>query len=84
MSTKTIRELGGEIWAELNSARESPASTLGALNWKQTIAISEFVMSVLARHVGVRLIQDEGLEVSPLPTEPSPVPPSSPSSPGTT
>ena len=63
MATKTIRELGGEIWAELSAERQCPDSKLSSLDWQQANDISDFVMSVLARHAGVTLIQDEGLEV---------------------
>lgn len=64
MDTKTVRELGGEIWAELNMERQNSDSPLGSLDWTQVNAISDFVMSILARHAGSQLINDEGLEVT--------------------
>jgi len=57
----TVRELGGEIWAEFSSLAE------GELPWKTKNKIVDIVMGVIARHVGMTVGNDEGLPVSPLP-----------------
>lgn len=59
---RTIRELGGEIWAELFSIPESD------LRWEVKEAVLDVVMGVLARHSGSVLENDPDLPVTPLPT----------------
>jgi hypothetical protein len=68
---KSVRELGGEFWAELNHERESPHSKLAAITWQQSNELCDFLMSVLARHVGSQIANDEGLEVTPRPLTPA-------------
>ena len=64
-ATRTIRELGGEIYAEL--AREFAESELP---WKVRCDIVDLVMAVLARHDGVVLQNDSDIPVLPLADNP--------------
>jgi len=59
MATKTIRELGGEIWSELQHFE--------GLDWKLGNRITDVVMGVLARHDGSLMVNDKDLPVTPLP-----------------
>jgi len=61
--SRTIRELGGEIWSEL-----SAAITEEEANWNVKNRIVEITMAVLARYDGVVLENDADLPVQPLPT----------------
>ncbi len=70
-TTKSVRELGGELWAELNRERESPNSKLASITWQQSNDLCDFLMSVLARHVGTQIGSDDGLEVNPRPRAPT-------------
>ena len=59
---RTIRELGGEIWAEMRGrVSESEA------NFEVKSRIVDIAMGVLARYEGAILTNDEGLPVAPLP-----------------
>jgi hypothetical protein len=58
---RTVRELGGEIWAELSSIPE------GDLRWDVRNAIVDVVMGVLARYTGSVLEADPDLPVDPRP-----------------
>jgi hypothetical protein len=60
MEAKTIRELGGEIAAELFRIPESE------LPWGTQSKIVDIVMGVLARHSGEVIKNDEDLPVAPL------------------
>ena len=57
----TVRELGGEIWAELSSFpdRELP--------WETKNRIVDVVMGVIARHAGAVVKNDPDLPVTTLP-----------------
>jgi hypothetical protein len=57
----TVRELGGEIWAELSSLPD------GETNWQTKNAIVDLVMGVIARHIGAAIKNDRDLPVLPLP-----------------
>lgn len=62
---RTVRELGGEIWAELrNRIAEEEA------DWRAKTEIVDVIMGVLARHSGKRIENDPGLPVTPLPVGP--------------
>jgi hypothetical protein len=61
-STRTVRELGGEIWAELRTAELAQQ-----IDWQVRGAFVELVMGLLARHAGKRLENDSDLPVTPLP-----------------
>jgi hypothetical protein len=63
--TRSIRELGGEIWAELDVRIGSGASS-ELLDWKSVGQVTEIVMAVLARYSGHRLVNDTDLPVEPL------------------
>ncbi len=62
---KTIRELGGDVWAELHRIPEPE------LDWKTRERIVDIVMGVLARHTDLEVRNDEDLPVSPLERPPS-------------
>jgi hypothetical protein len=61
LRSRTIRELGGEIWAELSHIPEED------IRWQVKSAVIDLVMAVLARHSGMVLENDEDLPVEPLP-----------------
>jgi hypothetical protein len=64
---RTVRELGGELWAELEMlSRESNGLAFG-MDWQHQHQLVDFAMSVIARHCGKVIVNDEGLEVVPLP-----------------
>jgi len=63
-SSRTVRELGGEIWAEL--ARRIPDDEL---DWQTKNKIVDLIMGVLARHTSSTIQNDEDLPVPPLPIE---------------
>jgi hypothetical protein len=58
---RTVRELGGEIWAELFSFPDAE------LHWQIKNRIVDVVMGVLARHEGAVIKNDPDLPVSRLP-----------------
>lgn len=67
MKEKTVRELGGEIWAEITQLQNSTVSnSLSKLDWEASQEICDLVMGVLARHIGSTITNDEDLPVSPL------------------
>ncbi len=59
MKTRTIREFGGEIWAELDRVKG-----ISVHDMHQTIDI---IMGVLARYENTTIVNDEDLPVAPLP-----------------
>jgi len=63
MSEKTVRELAGEIWAEINSAhwRRGDEIDVEVLN-----AFIEVASGVLARHDGATILNDPDFPVAPL------------------
>ena len=58
----TVRELGGEIWAELSLFPDEE------LHWEIKNRIVNVVMGVIARHAGTVVKNDLDLPVTPLPT----------------
>lgn len=62
---RTIAELGGEIWAELEMR-------LGVMSAKPVLPdglpneISEIIMGILARHIGRTIVADPVVPVEPL------------------
>jgi hypothetical protein len=58
---KTVRELGGEIWAEMQSVEGAGP------NWQLIHRLVDVIMGVLARHTGEVIVNDIDLPVSPLP-----------------
>lgn len=57
----TVRELGGEIWAELSLFPDAE------LHWQIKNRIADLVMGVAARYVGATIMNDADLPVQPLP-----------------
>jgi hypothetical protein len=60
--SRSIRELGGEIWGELNPRIDD----LG-VPWEAEIEIIDLVMGVLARYDGYLIVNDTDLPVEALP-----------------
>ena len=60
--SRSIRELGGEIWGELNPRLEG----LG-IPWEAEAGMVDLVMGVLARYDGCRIVNDADLPVEALP-----------------
>jgi hypothetical protein len=67
MSDVTIRELGGEIWAELFALRRVHKGKFNELNVEISNSLIDLVMGVLARHEGEYIRNDADLPVIPLP-----------------
>jgi hypothetical protein len=67
MVTRTIRELGGEIDAEIMMLSRDPKHPFAQMDWRHIAPIVELVMGVLARHNGTVIVNDEDLPVPPLP-----------------
>lgn len=67
MHYKTVRELGGEFWAELNMDSRDPNSKFAGLDFRVKGDLADFLMTILARHVGAMILNDEGLAVEPRP-----------------
>lgn len=65
---KTVRELGGEIWAEIAQRQNDQVddSLISEIDYRATQELSDLVMGVLARHTGCEIINDEDLPVEPL------------------
>ena len=61
ITERTVRELGGEVWAELARLPEDE------LPWGARDRIIDVVMGVLARHAGAEIKNDSDLPVTPLP-----------------
>ena len=62
---KTVRELGGEIWAELDAERRKESSVFSHLDHATNDHLADFIMSILARHLNTTIVDDVGLEVEP-------------------
>jgi hypothetical protein len=58
---RTVREIGGELWAELSSL------PVDQLPWQTRDVVVDIVMGVLARHGGNVLENDRDVPVDPLP-----------------
>ena len=63
-SSRTVRELGGEIWAELS--RRIPNDEL---DWERKNKVVDLIMGVLARHIDSTIENDPDLPVPPLPVD---------------
>jgi hypothetical protein len=63
MEGRTVRELSGEIWAEVTQhyLRENRQLKIEDLN-----TITDLILGVLARHVGKSIKNDEDFPVEPL------------------
>jgi hypothetical protein len=64
----TVRELGGEIWAEIAMLRNRGISHFETLESDILSATIDLIMGVLARHSGSVLVNDQDLPVTPLPS----------------
>lgn len=67
MNKRTIRELGGEIWAEISTRRHNGHTKLRDLPQETENEIIDLIIGVLARYKGVQIEDDEDLPVTPLP-----------------
>ena len=56
-NTKSVRELGGEIWAQLRGVE--------GLDWRVLNLVTDEILGVLARHVGTTIVNDPDLPVQP-------------------
>lgn len=65
--TRSVRELGGEIWAELDAERRKDGSVFARLDHSTNDHLADFIMSILARHIDTTIVNDTGLEVTPRP-----------------
>lgn len=67
MKQRTIRELGGEVWAEISTRRHHGHIKLKDLQQEALDEIMDLLVGVLARYKGVQIEDDEDLPVTPLP-----------------
>lgn len=73
MKQKTIRELGGEIWAEIDmEKRLLSQSALNCIPFEAENTLIELIMGVLARYAGSELVNDEDFPVFPRKKVPQP------------
>lgn len=64
---RTVRELGGEIWAEITELQNSTEnSPFDDVHWETVDKLCNLIMGVLARHTGKEIINDGDLPVTPL------------------
>jgi hypothetical protein len=66
MKEVTVRSLGGELWAELNHAILANKIVVTASTLQSIVDLS---MSVIARHCGTVIENDEDFPVAPLPRD---------------
>ncbi len=64
--SRTVRQLGGELWLELRTALSETEA-----DWQARNRIVEIAMGVLARHSGSVIENDHDLPVEPLPARKS-------------
>ena len=65
---RTVNELGGEIWAEINmEQRVDPDSRIAEIHFETVIEITDLITAVLARHVDEVIVNDEDFPVTPFP-----------------
>lgn len=62
---KTVRELGGEIWAEITQ-RQLADKKENLVDFTYSQELMELIMGVLARSVGCTIINDEDFPVTKL------------------
>ena len=67
MKEVTIRELGGEIWAELFSRTRGGQDKLSSFNPETVDLLIDLIMGVVARHEGESIKNDADLPVVPIP-----------------
>lgn len=63
-----VRLLGGELWSEMTMLQldENNASLIKEIDYKVIQEICDLTMSVLARHFGEMITDDETFPVTPL------------------
>ena len=67
MAEKTVRELGGEVWAEITQLQNSPEeNAFSDVGFELSQGVCDLVMGVLARHVGTTIVNDDDFPVQPL------------------
>ena len=68
MEKRSVRELGGEVWAEITQLQnaEGGDSLLKEVDFKATQELCELVMGVLARYEGITIVNDGDLPVRPI------------------
>ena len=59
--TRSVRELGGEIWAEMKYRVDEDTVRFDVKH-----QLADLIMGVLARHIGSEIVDDDGLPVEPL------------------
>lgn len=64
---RTVRELGGEIWAEITMMQNAGDESLATVNIDAIHKITDVTMGVLARYTGYQITNDTDLPVTPLP-----------------
>jgi len=62
VEARSIRELGGEIWAEVGQTFPDDV-----IEWQTKNELADLVMGVLARYDGYLLMNDRDVPVTPLP-----------------
>ena len=71
MTSVTIRELGGEMWAELSDlvqvSKAQGDNTFMGYNFEALNKTIDLAMAVVARHVGETIVNDGDIPVIPLP-----------------
>lgn len=70
MTERTVRELAGEIWAEMTSEitdDSMPSSALKSMEINTLHRVVDVIMGVLARHDNTVIVNDKDLPVTPLP-----------------
>ena len=67
---RTIREIGGEVWGEIELARRHAerenSDAFAVFDWTTSHLVVDIVMGVLACHAGKLLTNDADLPVEPL------------------
>ena len=64
---RTVRELGGEIWAEISMEQDAnPDSKIAEIHFESVEELTEIIMAVLARHAGEVIVNDKDRPVTPL------------------
>jgi hypothetical protein len=69
MKERTVRELGGEIWAEITTRMREKQGAFTNLDVPTLNATIDLIMGVLARYNGVVIVNDPDLPVIPLPQQ---------------
>jgi hypothetical protein len=68
-TARTVRELGGEIWAEMRICLCDPQHLWAQMDWRHISPVTDIVMSVPARRNGTAIVNDESFPFTPLPQQ---------------